>query len=549
MKKFQVIKSIMVILVASYVLTSCSKMPVQSKLIPIDAAFVGVVDVTSIATKGKLTDPESIKMLKSTLQTLQDADNSSSALMQSMVDDPSKSGVDVLSDLYMYSVLHENQKFFCVSFKIDDKSKFQDNLEGLLGDDFDLKEKEGYIYYSNEKNQWIAFDGDAAVFVSALQAKPEDGEAFVEKLFTQKKDQTIGESKEFNDFLKEKKDISFWFSSTHFLAALPDFYTESLKKSLEEFDGLTITDIQNNYLHMHMNFDDDNINFSFKIAANEAFQKYLESKSFTKEKINEELFAFFPQKSYLMATYSVDPAKLQTYLTSLKDYKSLEKEMSAQGIDLKQFFSSFAGDIMLSLYDVSLDIVEKKSQTYSVNAKGQYEIKDTIIQKENLIPKASLIMSMNDDVFFNKLMKEVIPAEFYKKTDTYFDFSEAIGYPMFVGFQKNMLMISTDANALSQLAEGGYAENFSSSEVSQEIEGYSFYYINLDYETYPLQVKEYVSKMGVQHIIQPYTTLFESITITSEDDMSALLKINLKSDASNSLLQVLHVLDSSNQKQ
>jgi hypothetical protein len=106
-----------------------------------------------------------------------------------------------------------------------------------------------------------------------------------------------------------------------------------------------------------------------------------------------------------------------------------------------------------------------------------------------------------------------------------------------------MLMLSTDIGAMSQLYDGGYPESLSTSDLVQEIDAAAFYYVNLDFETYPIQVKEFVNKSFLQHILKPYLNTFESLTISSNGLYSGRLQIKLKNSKENSLYQVLEMLD------
>ncbi|HOS84592.1 MAG TPA: DUF4836 family protein [Bacteroidales bacterium] len=532
-----------------FLFSSCSQVPKHAQYIPSDAAFVGVVDIISIAQKGKLQDAKSLQTYKNALDALRSTDENTAVLLESLVNDPQKSGIDVFSDLFVFSVLQNEKLFACVSVKLDSKENFQNLMEGFLGDEYDLQEQEGVTYYTNETNSWIAFNNQTALFISSIQAKPEEGIEFIQRVFTQTKSESIVESKEFTQFYERKKDVSFWISSTHIIEGLTAETKSMLEKNLESFQGLTLDDVLNNYIHIFLNFEDDAITLDFNLEANDAFKAFLEKTDFSKDKIAEEIFAYFPQTSYFLLTYAFDSDKLISYLQGLPDYKQIEADLKQQGISVTEFISALNGDVMLSIYNASLEIVEKKQTLLQQDEKGRYMYIDTIISDEQIIPKGSLVISLKNESYIQSFITKNIPADMYTKQESYLDFSQTVGFPMFVGTHNNMLMISTDAGAMSQFYEGGYAEAFTMSDLSQEIDGSAFYYLNLDIESYPIQVKEYINKSFLQHIIKPYYSTFQSLTISSNGKYSGRLQILLKNDKENSLYQVLQMLDSNNTPQ
>lgn len=541
--------SFLYLIIGILLFSSCSNMPNHAQYIPSNAAFVGVIDIVSIAQKGKLLDAKSTHMYKSALDVLRSSNENTAVLLESLVNDPKKTGVDVFSDLFVFSVLQNEKVFACVSVKLDSKENFQNLLEGFLGDEYDLQEQEGFTYYTNESNSWIAFNNNSAVFVSSIQSKPEEVLEFIQGVFTQTKSESIADSKEFADFYKQKKDVSFWISSTHIIEGLSPEKKAMVEKKLESFQGLSLNDVLNNYIHVFLNFEDDAIQLDFSLQANDAFKAYIEKTSFAKDKIGEEILAYFPQTSYFLMSYAFESDKLVQYLQSLPDYKQIETELQNEGISLQEFISALGGDVMLSIHNASLDIVEKNKTLLRQDYKGRYMYVDTLINDEQIIPKGSLVISLKDEAYIQKLITDKIPAELYSKQDSYMDFSKTLGFPIYVGIHNSMLMISSDIGSISQFYEGGYAESLTLSELSQEIDGPVFYYLNLDFETYPIQVKEYINKSFLQHLLKPYLNTFQSLTISSNGQYSGRLQINLKSSKENSLFQVLQMIDANYKQQ
>lgn len=539
-----IFKSICIVIIGVLIFTSCSTIPKHAQNIPNDAAFVGVVDIVSIAKKGKLQDSKSMQMYKNALDIVRSSNENTAILLESLVNDPKKSGIDVFSDLFVYSVIQNEKVYACVSVKIDSKDNFQNLMEGFLGDEFDLKEEEGFIVYTNETNSWIAFNDETAVFVSSMQAKPEDAMEFVERIFSLSKSESIAESTEFLEFYKNKKDVSFWISSTHIIEGLAEDTKKMVEKNLESIQGLSLNDVLNNYIHMYLNFDEDAITLDFSLIANDAFKSYLEKTDFSKDRIAEEIFAYFPQTSYFLLTYAFDSEKLLEYLKALPDYKSIESDLLEQGINVPELLQALGGDVMVSVFNASLDIVEKNKTILQQDEKGRYMYVDTIINDEQILPKGSLVLSLKNEAYIKKLIQEKIPTDLYKKHDSYMDFSKTLGFPLYVGMHNNMCMLTTDVGAISQLYEGGYAEPFSMSDMSQEIDGSAFYYLNLDIDTYPIQVQEFINKSFLQHIIKPYLNTFRSLTISSNGSYSGRIEIEMKESSENSLYQVLEMFNS-----
>ena len=541
--KRNLIYSFVIVIVGIVLFSSCSPMPKHAQYIPSDAAFVSVIDIVSIAQKGKLQDAKSLKMYSQAIEFFNSTNQNTGILLESLVTEPKKTGIDIFSDLFVYSVIQNEKVYMCVSVKLDNKENFQNLMEGILGDEFDLQEQDAFTYYTNESNTWIAFNDKNAVFISSGQAKSDEALELIQRIFTQSKDESIAESKEFIEFYKQKKDVSIWISSTHIIEGMSNETKKAIEKNLESFQGLSINDILNNYIHLFLNFEEDDITLDFNLQANDAFKTFLDKTDFTKDKLSEEVLSFLPQTSYFLMSYAFESDKLVQYLQSLPDFKQLDDEIQNQGVSLKEFISALNGDIVLSVFNASLDVVQKNKTLLRQDSKGRYQYVDTVIYDEQIIPKAAMVLSLKDEEYMKKFIAEKIPAELYTEQDSYLDFTKTLNFPLYLGIHNNMLMLSTDIGAMSQLYDGGYPESLSTSDLVQEIDAAAFYYVNLDFETYPIQVKEFVNKSFLQHILKPYLNTFESLTISSNGLYSGRLQIKLKNSKENSLYQVLEMLD------
>jgi len=553
MKHFRITKAMALLAMVTFLFSSCSNTSEQAKLIPANSGMVGKVNLTSIGVKAKLYDKDRFSIIDDAIEMSEGMDESTSFLVNSLLEDYSETGINVLEDMYFFASLEEGFAFSGVTIALSDATKFSNALEDALSDDYDKggKDVEAYTYYTNESDIWIAWDDTKAVFINKIEAPSKKGEEFIEKIFNQTEETSIIANESFNNFVSNAKDVSVWISSNNIIEYFGDDKAESLLKyNLRVDDFISVKDLKDSYLVFDLLFDDNDISLTANLEPSEALSKLLEKSKYAKDKFNSDLFAFAPKENYGVFAAALSPEVLQTKIKELDEYEKVKTMAKVYDLNLDDVVKAFNGEVLLSIYDLAIDQVEKEYTRDRYNPyTNEYEPNTYTRITTQYDVKGGLIFSLSNSEIFSKILGLLEENKFVSKEGDMYKVNEqvvssiAFASELYVGVAKDALIITTSKETSDAVANGGYSDNFSSSSVSEEIVPAGFTYINLDYATYPKSVKDYVAKGGVDEMVDNVSALLKSVSLSANSLTKATYKITLQDKDENSLYQVLETVE------
>lgn len=608
LKKIQIL-AFLIFGVCLMSLTSCSNAPENLKVVPKEAKTVSVFDVYSIARKGKLDDITSLKYFRAIKKELRKENKRVAKILDNVVEDPAITGLNLKSDILAFYINEaRDEKFFCISAEIADEDKFSEFIEDVLvnaGAKFDVEEEKNYSYTKLDREVILAWDGKKAVFCLAdSYGSRKNLEIEVGTLMELKEKNQITSNDAFNKFFADKKDLSVWISSNIFenerefknLQKEVDFdlydnYFSSYLSFEEDKISLLARFTPNEEVQKYMDndemwnnsFNDDllryfpNRNYAtlgFSINPQAYFDILEEQedfnqikKSFKREtglKLNDlvsaiggnavlNVFGFELREKIAVdygAYFNKNEAELMDqYPISEAQYLSPEeKETLNEGnpVKVKIYSTTYAIDIKNILEEGGDVETALENDSYINWYKGgwAYGLHETTV--EELVPLVGLAMDIEDAGVIEALIDK-IPEDEINKRKGYFEFEQDDEVSYFA-YNDKVCFVTNDKSSVKDFASNTFqTDNLSNSNLASNISESDFYaFFNLDYDSYPAEIKEEVKadlNQDDKKMLDIMSELPRSIEFRKVDDASCEIILNIESDDSNSLNAIINTID------
>lgn len=347
------------LLIAVFVLSSCSKSSQKNaKFIPDNAAVISI-DVKQIIEKSKIADnADAKKKLQATMEEgvkNQETKN----LIKKIMEDPTKAGIDLTEPIFVFFA-DNNDKQAAVA-TISSKDDFLELANALQKEDDGepVKEKDG-VQYIQDGKAVVAFD-DAAFFISESYSLDDVIAKF-------KNDDTKGTMAENDDFAKLAEAKGF-IKALIPMAIAEGVMDADAKKMLPE--GAELKDLS---IILNLTTDKGEAKLSFEtIAKSDAWKNYIKESTEMCGKIAGDYLKYLPKGAF-MAYANINGKKI----FELFDKKGIFDQGGIKDIkdEVKKVLEAIEGDFALSIGNVNVD----KSAVINVPGVVAYlKTKDTSI--------------------------------------------------------------------------------------------------------------------------------------------------------------------------
>lgn len=268
MKKLKITTPLLLIAGLAMFFASCSND--NTNHIPKDAFAVLVVDGGELT---KLTDAEFIQEnpeYKDAIKKLEKESEKAAELLKEVLENPDASGILLTEKSYAFATVENDDEYVVGVIVPIKRKKLEENLD-MIADEFGVPismvmETEGDIqYFSPEDGMILGWNDDVFMFV--FQKNGEEMFDLLEKYMNLDKKESIMSDKDFKKFHNNCEDINIWVSSN----VIDKVDIES--EEIEEFEELTGIDLANNYCHMHLDINKDEIVYTSKLRFNESIQE------------------------------------------------------------------------------------------------------------------------------------------------------------------------------------------------------------------------------------------------------------------------------------
>lgn len=342
-------KSFLLLVVTSLLFVACNSKPDNLTLIPEDANLVVTADLRSMAVKASLGDVMKMPLFETLEKELRAENRNLSVLMDDIKKNPTASGITFDDGLaYWIMMPDENESYQCLSMSLSSRRKFENTARTLFSDL--TPESKVYLYekiyfMKSGWNSMVAWDNDKALVISAMSPY---SEVKMKKALAAvfKSESNILDNADFSKFRKNQEDISLWLNMEIFnkIPELKQVYAQTGNEYLEYFDGT--------YMHSHMSFDKEKIDFDFEMRPGEKMKALYQS-NFYLEKFNQNLLKKLPSENYISMSFAVNmPVYYDVMMKSNMQMNGLDSLFTAStGMELKPLMESLNGSVVMSLYN------------------------------------------------------------------------------------------------------------------------------------------------------------------------------------------------------
>ncbi len=501
---------------------------------------VGVINTSSIAQKvlfdklGEISITDALKGSDSAESGDEKPVETDDQKWKKIMKDPSKIGIDVLADAFMYipNDYYEGKPAQVVALlRLSDVKEFEAILEDNPPSDLKGKTESGKDYkfrYNKEKGMAFGWtDKVLAVCFTEKSAELNPTEE-LKKIFSNKADNSISSNQKMTELLKDAPDVGFYLNMKQL--------DEMVKSSENTNFNIALQDNWVSHITGGLDFDDGEIKATTTSYAMKGKENVV-SRLTEDVRLTEVLNMFSVEGTLGFANFRFDVDNLRNLL--MKD--EMTKQQLAgflMGMQMteEEFFSSIDGSLFLGA--TGIKTVKKEIVTQEMDE--EFNMTDIVKVVETSSPKVLLALGV-DESKMKKMMLGMRKSGIIAEDGEYFRLNSALsmGNDAFASLQDNMLIISTEKETFTNLIDnGGWVNDMAKANPMSM-------YINVD---------EAINAMSTDQK-QQYGPLYENIkntiadatfTMEGEDGkLKSIFSLKFDNEDSNGLLQLIELIKDS----
>jgi hypothetical protein len=448
----------------------------------------------------------------------------SANFVESFLKGSKEAGINADKILFYVSKLPD----FTVHIPVVDKAAFEGWLK--KADTPEPVDEGDFRYISLTGNMNVAWN-DALAIVSSASSREQ-----IAELFKSKKDGLLAENTGFKEFVKKDADVRLWARYDFLIDSYKNLLTLSTGRLFEDENQdqllLFMEDFKNLSTHSYLNFEDGKIVGTASVYPPEEIDRLYEKYPLIKESFNPGLIKDMPEQTYLAFNIFINVAEYiklirQNVENILSNGYVDDSEIEEKSAELFELFDSpelnsvidaLDGDVLVSVHGFN---------------KGLFTY-----------PLASIGFTVKGEEAFNNILK-LIPQNLYKKQDGYYAIDvEQTFIPVYFAYKDSRVFVSNDLTATQAFAGEQQEKTFADSPAGKIMAGKMLFYINLDYDSYPDQVKMLArNSMGKQYKLFTSSIELYEYAYLACDKYTVEFSLQLKNKNVNSLKQILKNID------
>lgn len=493
------------LVLAVLLFTSCSQGPKHLSAIPDDAIAVMSVDFPALSKKVDLNELSSLNLLKGMMQGMQTEDAMMATYLEEIMNDPSKTGLNLNRDLLLFFFGDINNLRGGFTAELSSSKKFEEFLGDLatkVGLPIKIESVSGVSIASIEGTPVFGWDNDKLVVAFSDRGPQVDNVTALLKLESGKQ---ITNNKAFNDFYAKKKDLSFWMNF--------DFASKS--REMQEVMADLPYSMEGSYMEFFMAFENKKVVTSGVFVPNEELKKIYSEYNMI-GKMDERLLKYLPKESLFVFSGASNMAESSRFIEANPKYAEMFKDLDRElGFSFTELLKELKGNVVASLHGVD----------------DQFD----------MLPLFSVVVDLNNKALIENLLA-LVPAETMVKEGHYYTIQTGM-FPLFLAVDDKTALLTSDWNVIDAFKDGGLKENFTASPLKKNImQNVSYLHICLNYEQYPNALKQMVGSNYM--VIKPFDDLFDSIEMVGTSNSNVEFVLNTENKEGNSLQAILKAVDS-----
>lgn len=349
---------------------SCKDSTELINAIPSDAIVVVHVDTKSLLTKADYK-PLDNKLIKEAIEKEKtNGSERNKAMMEKMEEflkNPNSTGIDLINDCYLYT----GNTSSGVIWGMKDAKKFKETLTKTFEIPAEMiKEEDGISTLDMSGMAKVGWTKDKILIITASTSTMyglgyNDGPDLMELLKKQLKQtekESINSNKAFAEFVKDKKDISVFYSYDN----VAKLWSSTVSKMAGAYEDQTASNMSDVFAKMGDQFKGTNaagfVSFEkgeivaenkFYFDSPETEKKYTDLAAKVTHGLKGDQMKYLAEKPLFLAAMGINGEGIYNYLADLGLMQLFEKlsgpGLEELGIDLKSLISNVEGDITFSL--------------------------------------------------------------------------------------------------------------------------------------------------------------------------------------------------------
>lgn len=377
-------------------LTSCSKDDAYKNALPADAFSVCSFDIKSMAKKAGVTNSKDGELQKRLTEMLSDSEEAE-AYYKELIQNPSKSGVDLTSPAYLFS----NEKVSLgYLLRVDDKSKLEacvNKLRKLHNKDAAaLKAEDGIFFDIDEDStepkdveydeseydviketsdttahqpsistyhvsgnvKLYAFNDKAFISLNTSESTIKETKQLAKQYLSQTKDKSYVATPAFRDLEDQKGDIRGVLSMAKFLDSS---YGKSMTENIvglsdaTNFDGI---DMKKCYMLYSVSFETSEVvgTMTYGSEDKEILKKLKKlAEEVSPKSVQDDLVKYLPKDSYMTAAATISAQKLLEHYSKLPTLKETLSKLKEEGVNIEAIVPTLGEEIAFTFPHINAE--------------------------------------------------------------------------------------------------------------------------------------------------------------------------------------------------
>lgn len=548
------------------IMSSCTKKTDELERIPKEARLVLAMDAGSLHNKGNFEEVTDLNMYKFLEKQIHSDSPDMADMLEKAMEDYKVTGLNARGEMFWFMV-NENSDEEYFGFVLDmldqdDFEKFMKDFFEEMGEEIDIEEKDNYSYWSPDDAAWFGWNGTTLVLLGTedYSSREQLGD-HLDDIFKMGKEKSILEVKDFNNFYKARKDISFWMS----YAMLADMDMGDIQ-GMGGMGNMMKFDFDDLYLHAYLNFENDMIVMEGKMSPKELIDEQFDEFKFFKNGVDDYVLSYLPEKAYMAAGFAMVPTEYYNYIKSIFPIAAMESGVKEEmGFGITEAVEAIGGDFVFTISGFDMKEVEyteweqewnpEKFSNYNYKTgkyeySGGYDYVEVQGTKEVLLPDMAMVASINNaDIFdkFAELLEKSMGEDEYEKFGDIYKI-EADNMNIFFGWNDEVMMIATNLDLIEDALDQELDKTLAGTDIGKSLKSNaSYFYFDLNMENYPDEVADYIKEeMGGDkfYVFSNIIETFNMMSMASDvNNYSFTMKVKTKDTGENSLYTLIKLID------
>ncbi|MCK5856720.1 MAG: DUF4836 family protein [Bacteroidales bacterium] len=516
-------------------LASCSSPKSDLTATPSDAGFVMVVDGKTLSEKGGVDDITESAFYEKMIKEIPSDEMADFKQFEYIFKDSKESGIGVNDEFMLFVKMENSQPIIGLNFKVLDRSKvdalFQKVVEKEEAE-VEIVSEDGMNYIIDPDKEAVIIWNDAQLLVYAQVESPSENILATAKgLLKQSASESILSNSVYNEFYKNKKDVSVWFNYDLFLKNLAPAQQMMIASQLP-------FSMEGTYFYGYADFQKGKVVVEYESVLNDDMQEWMKKYQIINDDFDTDVLKMMPKTSYANMEFSISLINYYHLFVDMYKEKQVDTEMyTAQvekeiGMTIDEVLESFSGEMAMSLHGIEMK--EKTSMSYGIDEEtGEFKMEEKTSMQPN--PKYSAVIKFTNDKIW-ELMETRASELGLQKTNGYYSIPQI---DLLIAYVNSTMLITNDSSLLAEvIANGSVEPNLKSTEVTSYLNKFPTYMeIDMDLDNYQDELKDMLKQEGdvLSPKLMEALNTYKRLQIMPTSTTSAVMILELKDDSKNSL--------------